>query len=144
VDLLLAGRRDPAGRHEQDERRRHPSATIVDFAFGLVLLVSKEWSRIPMSTTWVFLGLLAAREIAMSVRLKARPLPETLRLFRGDGARVFAGLAVSVLLALALPWLGALDASGTLGSAARPMAAPAAPVAAAAAVGPTHAVPSRP
>lgn len=29
------------------------SATIIDFAFGAVLLVFKEWSQIPMSTTWV-------------------------------------------------------------------------------------------
>lgn len=84
------------------------SATIVDFAFGLVLLVFKEWSRIPMSTTWVFLGLLAGREIAMSVRLQARPMPDTLRMIRNDGAKVLAGLAVSVLLAVTLPKLSAL------------------------------------
>lgn len=84
------------------------SATIVDFAFGIVLLVFKEWSRIPMSTTWVFLGLLAGREIAMSVRLRSRPMPETLRLVRNDGMRIAAGLAVSVLLAIALPRLSAL------------------------------------
>lgn len=76
------------------------SATIVEFAFGIVLLVFKEWSHIPMSTTWVFLGLLAGREIAMSARLRSRPMPETLRLVRSDGVRIAAGLAVSVLLAL--------------------------------------------
>lgn len=74
----------------------------------LVLLVFKEWSRIPMSTTWVFLGLLAGREIAMSVRLQARPMPDTLRMIRNDGAKVLAGLAVSVLLAVTLPKLSAL------------------------------------
>jgi len=84
------------------------SATIVDFAFGIVLLVFKEWSNIPMSTTWVFLGLLAGREIAMSVRVKSRPMPETLRLIRQDGIRVALGLAVSVLLAVALPRLSVL------------------------------------
>lgn len=83
------------------------SATIVDFAFGIVLLVFKEWSKIPMSTTWVFLGLLAGREIAMSVRLQSRPIPETLRLVRNDGVRIAAGLAVSVLLAIALPRISA-------------------------------------
>lgn len=84
------------------------SATIVDFAFGIVLLVFKEWSKIPMSTTWVFLGLLAGREIAMSVRLKSRPMPDTLRLIRNDGVRVAAGLAVSVLLAITLPRISAM------------------------------------
>jgi hypothetical protein len=71
------------------------------------------------------LGLLAGREIAMSVRLRARPLPETLRLIGGDGARVFVGLAVSVLLAVALPRLGALGAPAGLASS------PTAPIASA-------------
>lgn len=84
------------------------SATIVYFAFGIVPLVLKEWSHIPMSTTWVFLGLLAGREIAMSARLRWRPMPETLRLVRSDGVRIAAGLAVSVLLAITLPRLSAL------------------------------------
>lgn len=79
------------------------SATIIDFAFGIVLLVFKEWSKIPMSTTWVFLGLLAGREIAMSVQLQSRPLRETLGIIRRDGLKVGLGLAVSVLLAIGLP-----------------------------------------
>lgn len=79
------------------------SATIIDFCFGLVLLLFKEWSKIPMSTTWVFLGLLAGREIAMSVRLQSRPMPETLRMVGRDGMKVTAGLAVSVVLAVGLP-----------------------------------------
>ncbi len=79
------------------------SATIIDFCFGLVLLLFKEWSKIPMSTTWVFLGLLAGREIAMSVRLQSRPMPETLRMVGRDGMKVTAGLAVSVVLAIGLP-----------------------------------------
>jgi hypothetical protein len=79
------------------------SATIIDFAFGIVLLVFKEWSKIPMSTTCVFLGLLAGREIAMSVQLQARPLRETLAIIRRDGMKVGIGLAVSVFLAVSLP-----------------------------------------
>lgn len=30
------------------------SATIIDFIYATILLVFKEWSNIPMSTTWVF------------------------------------------------------------------------------------------
>jgi len=41
------------------------SATIVDFVYALLLLFFKELSNVPMSTTWVFLGLLAGREIAI-------------------------------------------------------------------------------
>lgn len=81
------------------------SATIIDFAFGLVLMLFKEWSKIPMSTTWVFLGLLAGREIAMSMQLQARPMRETLGVVRRDGVKVLTGLAVSVVLALGLPYV---------------------------------------
>jgi phosphate/sulfate permease len=84
------------------------SATIIDFCFGIVLLVFKEWSKIPMSTTWVFLGLLAGREIAMSVRLQARPLRETFGLVGRDGLKVATGLAVSIALAIGLPKVAAL------------------------------------
>lgn len=83
------------------------SATIVDFCFGLMLLVFKEWSKIPMSTTWVFLGLLAGREIAMTLRLQSRPMRETLQMVGRDGLKVSFGLAVSVVLALGLPHVSA-------------------------------------
>lgn len=51
------------------------SATIVDFIYGLLLLFFKEFSQVPMSTTWVFLGLLAGREIAIryTTELMAEP-----------------------------------------------------------------------
>ncbi|MCW5826446.1 MAG: hypothetical protein KIT38_07905 [Gemmatimonadaceae bacterium] len=105
------------------------SATIIDFCFGLVLLVFKEWSKIPMSTTWVFLGLLAGREIAMSIQLQARPMGETLAVVRRDGAKVMAGLAVSVVLALGLPivaqWMA--TAAPTAVQAQVPVRPPSAP-----------------
>lgn len=77
------------------------SATIVDFVYGLILLVFKEWSHMPMSTTWVFLGLLAGREIAMTMQLGNRPLKDALKLIGTDAFKAFAGLAISVALALA-------------------------------------------
>jgi hypothetical protein len=46
------------------------SATIIDFIYGIILLFFKEFSNVPMSTTWVFLGLLAGREIAIRYRLE--------------------------------------------------------------------------
>ncbi len=41
------------------------SATIIDFIYGLILLFFKELNNVPMSTTWVFIGLLGGREIMM-------------------------------------------------------------------------------
>lgn len=81
------------------------SATIVDFIYGFILLVFKEWSNMPMSTTWVFLGLLAGRELAISINLRKPPLSGVVRLAGSDLAKAGAGLAVSILLAVGLPAL---------------------------------------
>jgi hypothetical protein len=40
-------------------------ATMVDGVYFVILLIFKEWSNIPMSTTWVFIGLLAGRQMAI-------------------------------------------------------------------------------
>jgi len=48
------------------------SASVINVLFGIILLIFKEWSRIPMSTTWVFLGLLAGRELAKVLRSAER------------------------------------------------------------------------
>ncbi len=76
------------------------SATIIDFIFGLILLVFKEWSNMPMSTTWVFLGLLAGREIAMRMQ-SGGDLKAAGKLIGSDAFKAFAGLVVSVILAVA-------------------------------------------
>ncbi|MEL6659550.1 MAG: hypothetical protein AAFY48_16600 [Bacteroidota bacterium] len=52
------------------------SATIIDFLYALILLFFKEFSNVPMSTTWVFLGLLAGREIAIRYQLAQDERPE--------------------------------------------------------------------
>ncbi len=41
------------------------SATIIDFLFGVILWYFKELNNVPMSTTWVFLGLIAGREFVL-------------------------------------------------------------------------------
>ena len=81
------------------------SATFIDLIYGIVLFLFKEVSNIPMSTTWVFVGLLAGREIAIAWNEKHRGRPEVTRLVLTDLAKIFSGLAVSVALALLLPRL---------------------------------------
>ena len=44
------------------------SATVIDFMFGLCLLYKAFLSSFPLSTTWVFLGLLGGREIALRIK----------------------------------------------------------------------------
>lgn len=79
------------------------SATIVDFIFGIILLVFKEYSNMPMSTTWVFIGLLTAREIAFTHHFGVRPMKETFKMAARDLAKLALGLGISVVLALGLP-----------------------------------------
>ena len=81
------------------------SATFVDLIYGVVLLLFKEVSHLPMSTTWVFVGLLAGREIAIAWNEAHRSRQEVTRLVLSDLAKIFAGLAVSVGLAYLLPML---------------------------------------
>ena len=79
------------------------AATIIDFMYAIILLVFKEWSNIPMSTTWVFLGLLAGREFAMSMILDEVNKHRTSRNVSADAMKLMFGLAMSVILATTLP-----------------------------------------
>ena len=59
----------------------------------------------PMSTTWVFLGVLAGREFALSFYLADTPTRGTARKVISDAAKALSGLVVSIILAFGLPWL---------------------------------------
>lgn len=78
-------------------------ATIIDFVYALVLVFFLWVSVIPMSTTWVFIGLLAGRELGMrSFRKKEdKPMSTTFRLIGKDLLFALIGLAVSIILAAA-------------------------------------------
>ena len=77
------------------------SATVIDFVYAIILFGFKEVSTIPMSTTWVFIGLLAGRELVLALRgASDRPLRDGLRLAGRDVAYCTAGLVISVVLAL--------------------------------------------
>ena len=68
------------------------SATIIDFCYALVLLVFREVSNVPMSTTWVFVGLLAGREFA--VKRQGQVFPVVAK----DFSKMMVGLAVSIVI----------------------------------------------
>ena len=78
------------------------SATIVDVVYAITLLVFKEWSDIPMSTTWVFVGLLCGRELA--VHSLYNPGKTAVKaawpIIAKDFVKILVGLAVSVGLVL--------------------------------------------
>lgn len=79
------------------------SATVIDFVFALILLYFKNLNHIPMSTTWVFLGLLAGRELALTEASEGTdtyaPFRRSLRLVGDDIVKAGIGLAVSLVLA---------------------------------------------
>jgi hypothetical protein len=77
-------------------------ATIIDFVYAGLLYYFKVLSTIPMSTTWVFLGLLAGRELAISLRGDSgRSVASSFRLAGRDVLYAAIGLAVSIALAFA-------------------------------------------
>ena len=73
------------------------SATIIDLLFGLILLFFKELNNVPMSTTWVFIGLLAGRELAIKFKFEELN-SNTFKDIGMDLAKVFFGLLVSIAL----------------------------------------------
>ena len=84
------------------------AATIIDFIYALILLVFKEWSNMPMSTTWVFLGLLAGRQLAISLHMYVPSVKDSTRIVFSDMQKAGIGLLVSLVLAFGLPPLFAL------------------------------------
>jgi hypothetical protein len=79
------------------------AATIIDLVYAVILLIFKYINNIPMSTTWVFLGLLAGREIALTLLSKSQePYKTTAKLVVKDIFRASAGLAISLIIVLFL------------------------------------------
>ena len=76
------------------------AATLVDFVYAFILFGFVRISTIPMSTTWVFIGLLAGRELALILmRAGDRPMREGLKLVGRDALFATIGLVVSIVIA---------------------------------------------
>jgi hypothetical protein len=82
------------------------AATLVDLVYAVILFYFKMYNNVPMSTTWVFIGLLAGRELAIAMgkhgKAKKRNawLVRAFRLARKDMFKALAGLIVSIILAI--------------------------------------------
>ncbi len=80
------------------------SATIIDFIYGCVLYIFKYdyfglWGgKLPMSTTWVFIGLLAGRELGIRLFSQRKVSSSTIVLLLSDLGKVLLGLIISVVL----------------------------------------------
>lgn len=80
------------------------AATIVDLIYAIVLFYFKELNDVPMSTTWVFLGLLAGREMAISFVTALRERGAAMIDVGSDAGRALIGLIISIILAVGMPW----------------------------------------
>lgn len=76
-------------------------ATLIDLIYCVILFYFKLYSSVPMSTTWVFIGLLAGREIGMSImRTSDNTLWSSIRLGLKDASYAILGLIISIAIAI--------------------------------------------
>ncbi|MDT8415230.1 MAG: hypothetical protein RQ735_07610 [Flavobacteriaceae bacterium] len=80
------------------------AATLIDFTYVILLIYKLFISTVPMSTTWVFLGVIGGREIAVSLSRKKkgkRHKNKAFKLILKDFSYAMIGLIISVALASA-------------------------------------------
>lgn len=91
--------------NEKSEVRDIRSATIIDFVYAIILVYKLFISVIPMSTTWVFIGLLGGRELGIRLREKTQQKSKKKRIKQAfvmigkDLGLAAIGLIVSVVIA---------------------------------------------
>ena len=77
------------------------SATLIDLFYAFVLWYFKQYNDIPMSTTWVFVGMLCGRELAIATMSQgAYKLKNVFPLIGKDALKMLFGAMVSVALVI--------------------------------------------
>ena len=74
------------------------SATLVDLIYSFILWYFKGYNDIPMSTTWVFVGLLAGREPAFATITGKYKFKTVFPLIGKDFFKMMIGLALSMVI----------------------------------------------
>jgi hypothetical protein len=90
---------------EKHNTRYVRSATIIDCVYFLILLFFKELNDIPMSTTWVFVGLLCGRELAMATMTGKEKFKTVFPLVTKDFFKMMIGLGASVGVVLMIHYV---------------------------------------
>jgi hypothetical protein len=90
---------------EKHNTRYVRSATIIDAVYFLILLFFKEINDIPMSTTWVFVGLLCGRELAMATMTGKEKFKTVFPLVTKDFIKMMIGLGASVGVVLMIHYV---------------------------------------
>ena len=81
------------------------SATLVDFVYAIILYIFKEVNSIPMSTTWVFIGLLAGRELAIATALDKKNIKKIFPMLTKDFFKMMLGLTISTIIVMSVTYL---------------------------------------
>jgi hypothetical protein len=88
---------------EKSGTRFTRSATIIDLVYAFLLIFFKEMNDIPMSTTWVFVGLLTGRELAIATTYrKEYKLGYVFPLIGKDFLKMMIGLGISIALVMGI------------------------------------------
>ena len=81
------------------------SATIIDLVYAFILLFFKQYNDIPMSTTWVFIGLLCGRELAISTIMQDYKFKYVFPIIAKDFIKMVVGLVVSIGIVLIIHYI---------------------------------------
>lgn len=81
------------------------SATLIDLFYFVILYIFKEMNDIPMSTTWVFVGLLTGRELAMASYRQKNRIKKVFPIVGKDFLKLMIGLAASVCIVLLVQYM---------------------------------------
>ena len=90
---------------EKHNTRYVRSATIIDGVYWIILFFFKELNDIPLPTTWVFVGLLCGRELAMATMTGKEKFKVVFPLIGKDFLKMMVGLAASVGVVLSIHYI---------------------------------------
>ena len=81
------------------------SATLIDLFYFVILYIFKEVNDIPMSTTWVFVGLLTGRELAVASFRQKDEIKKVFPMVSRDFLKLMIGLAASVVIVIIVQYM---------------------------------------
>ena len=90
---------------EKHNTRYVRSATIIDLVYFVILYFFKELNDIPMSTTWVFVGLLCGRELAIASFTGKQKFKTVFQLIGRDFFKMMIGLGASLGIVLLIHYV---------------------------------------
>ena len=90
---------------EKHNTRYVRSATIIDLVYLVILYFFKELNDIPMSTTWVFVGMLAGREFAIASFIGKEKTRSVFPFLVKDFGKMMIGLCASLAIVLLIHYV---------------------------------------